>query len=222
MFRARLPFSWVVAGVALAAYAALNHYVMAVHPGSSLAAWLPLAPVAMAAAAVAWRSRWRYPLLGAGLLALVWLSPDRLAPGEKVLYAYLAEHVGINLLLGWGFGSTLLAGREPLCTRLARSVHGALPPEVERYSRAVTAAWTAFFAGVAAVSLLLFFSASIDAWSIFANFVNLPLAVAMFVAEYRVRLRVLPDFPHASILTGFRSFTASPKPAGAVAESGRG
>jgi uncharacterized membrane protein len=224
MVRARFPFSWIVAGIALAAYAAVNHYVTAVHPGSSLAAWLPLAPVALAAAAVAWRSRWRCPLLvgGAGLLALVWLSPDRLAPGEKVLYAYLAEHVGINLLLGWGFGRTLLAGREALCTRLARSVHGALTPEVERYSRAVTVAWTVFFAGVAVVSLLLFFRASIEAWSIFANFVNLPLAVAMFVAEYRVRLRVLPDFPHASILTGFRSFMASPRPAGAVAESGRG
>lgn len=224
MARARLPFSWIVAGIALAAYAAVNHYVTAVHPGSSLAAWLPLAPVAIAAAAVAWRSRWRYPLLGggAGLLTLIWLAPDRLAPGDKVLYAYLAEHVGINLLLGWGFGSTLLAGREALCTRLARSVHGALPPEVERYSRAVTVAWTAFFVGVAAVSLLLFFSASVDAWSIFANFVNLPLAVAMFVVEYRVRLRVLPDFPHASILTGFRSFTAPPKPGAAVVEPGQG
>jgi uncharacterized membrane protein len=173
----------------------------------------------MAAAAVAWRSRWRYPLLGAGLLALLWLSPDRMAPGDTVLYAYLAEHVGINLLLGWGFGSTLLAGREPLCTRLARSVHGVLPSEVERYSRAVTVAWTAFFAGVAAVSLLLFFSASLEVWSVFANFVNLPLAVAMFVAEYRMRLRALPAFPHVSIVTSFRSFTALSKP---VAESGQG
>ncbi|QJD30839.1 COG4648 family protein [Methylococcus geothermalis] len=224
MSRSRLPLYWIVAGIALAAYAVLNHYVMAVHAGSSLAAWLPLAPVAVAAGAVAWRSRWRYLLLGAGagLLVLLWLSPERMAPGDKVLYAYLAEHVGINALLGWGFGSTLLAGREPLCTRLARSVHGVLPPEVERYSRAVTAAWTVFFGSVAAVSLLLFFFASIDAWSIFANFVNLPLAIAMFVAEYRIRLRALPDFQHASIMTSFRSFSASSKPAGAVAESGQG
>ncbi|WP_426121948.1 hypothetical protein ACPUBP_12420 [Methylococcus capsulatus] len=112
MCRARLALSWFFAGFALAAYAAFNHYLTAVHPGSSLVAWLPLAPVAMAAGAVAWRSRWRYSLVGAGagLLALLWLSPDRLAPGEKVLYVYLTEHIGINLFLGWGFGSTLLGG----------------------------------------------------------------------------------------------------------------
>ncbi|CAI8737138.1 putative membrane protein [Methylococcus capsulatus] len=224
MFRTRLPLSWFFAGFALVAYAAVNHHLTAVHPGSSLVAWLPLAPVAMAAAAVAWRSRWRYSLVGAGigLLVLLWLSRDRLAPGDKVLYAYLAEHVGINLILGWGFGSTLLGGREALCTRFARSVHGALPPEVERYSRAVTVAWTVFFGGVAAVSVLLFFAASVHAWSIFVNFVNLPLVVAMFVAEYRLRRRVLPDFPHAPILSGFRSFTAASRPGGAVMESGRG
>lgn len=224
MPRERLPVYGVAAAVAIAGYAALNHYVTAYHPDGSFAVWLPLAPVAVASAAVAWRSRWRYPLLGLGaaLLASASLWPDRWAPGDKLLYAYLAEHVGINALLGWGFGRSLRAGCEPLCARMARSVHGALPPEVAAYARSVTVAWTVFFGAIIAISLLLFFFASIDTWSIFANFVNLPAVVAMFVIEYRIRLRALPDFQHVSILTGVRSFMATSRPGETAAETGQG
>ncbi len=115
--------------------------------------------------------------------------------------------MGSNLLLGAMFGRTLAGGREPLCGRFARLIHGAaLPPAVDRYTRQVTVAWTAFFLVLAALSAGLYFAGRIEAWSILANFLTLPLVAAMFLVEYAVRLRVLPDWRRGSILDGVRAF----------------
>ena len=53
-------------------------------------------------------------------------------------------------------------------------------------------------------------------WSVFANLLSLPLVALMFACEYVVRLRVLPDVEHVSLLDGIRlylrSVRASPPP----------
>jgi hypothetical protein len=46
-------------------------------------------------------------------------------------------------------------------------------------------------------------------WSAFANFCGFPLVVAMFVGEYLVRGRALPDMQHATLLAGVHAFLAS-------------
>jgi uncharacterized membrane protein len=121
---------------------------------------------------------------------------------QAQLYAtavYGVPHAGAYSFLLWFFGRTLRRGKEPLITRLARRVHGALPPYMEAYTRAITVAWCVFFAVQLVVSALLFEFASPHAWSLFINILNFPLLAAMFAAEYLYRVTRYRNYPHASI-----------------------
>lgn len=121
--------------------------------------------------------------------------------------AYGIPHAAIYLSLLWLFGHTLRQGQEPLVTRLARRVHGTLPPELAAYTRRVTWAWCVFFGAQIAVSALLFRFASLHAWSLFINAQNFPLVALMFIAEYGYRMICHRAFPHASLIDGIRAFS---------------
>jgi uncharacterized membrane protein len=121
---------------------------------------------------------------------------------------YPVPHIAVNLLLLWFFARTLRPGREPLVTQMARYEHDTLPPDIERYTRRLTWAWCIYFAGIALTSLLLFALAPLSTWSWFANLLNIPLLLLMFVAEYAYRLLRFPGFSHASFLTAIRAFRA--------------
>ncbi|MBT9590368.1 MAG: hypothetical protein IV089_05595, partial [Thiobacillus sp.] len=125
-------------------------------------------------------------------------------------WAYFIQHAGTNLMLAAVFGVTLARGRQALCTRFAEAVHGSLAPEVLRYTRQITLAWTLFFIGVSLVSGLLFFLAPIETWSVFANFLTFPLVLLMFAVEFLVRLRKLPNLEKHSILDGMLAFWKTP------------
>ncbi|MDO9420792.1 MAG: hypothetical protein Q7T66_09025 [Herminiimonas sp.] len=114
-------------------------------------------------------------------------------------WIYLIQHIACNTMLCWFFAQTLLVGRTPIITTLARTIHPDMPDDVVRYTRTVTAAWAIFFAMQLLVSLLIFYVASIETWSVFANILNWPLVILMFVGEYFCRKRVNPDFKHATI-----------------------
>ena len=123
-------------------------------------------------------------------------------------------HAGAYLVLLWYFGRTLRRGREPLITRLARHVHGGLPPGVAQFTRRVTLAWCGFFAGQVAVSALLFAFAPFEAWSLFINVLNLPLVGLMFAADWvarAIRFRGQPRVPLARILHAFVEVTSKPE-----------
>ena len=98
-----------------------------------------------------------------------------------------------------------------MCTQLADKVHGPLSPREVRYTRGVTVAWTLFFFGIAAVSMLLYAAAPLRVWSFYINFCALPLIGAMFVAEYLVRRRTLPGGPRAGLLATVRVYFANPR-----------
>ena len=115
-------------------------------------------------------------------------------------------HATVYGVLLWIFGRTLLRGRDALVTRVARRVHGAIAPEIEAYTRAVTLAWCLFFAGQVAVSALLFAFAPLEAWSLFVNVLNVPLLVLMFGAEYLYRVTRYPDHPRTTIPGMLRAF----------------
>lgn len=199
-------------GVIVLTYLAGVHYLTVYTTLSSGIRVLLFVPLLAGLLAAAWRTRWRMPAVtaaGALVLGLTW-APSALLPGDRVLYVSLAEHLGLNGFLAWVFARSLRPGREPLCSRLAREMHGALPPEVVRYTQGITLAWALLFIAILCVSVLLFFLAPIQVWSTFANLLNLPIVVAMFVIEYRVRMRALPDFKHASFLSGIQAFRLSP------------
>ena len=127
---------------------------------------------------------------------------------------YFTQSICTNAALGLIFGRSLAAGREPLCTHLATMVRGPLQPPVARYTRQVTVAWTIFFTAMIAASSLLFILAPVAVWSAFANLLSMPLVAAMFIAEYAVRKRVLPDLPRTHVLESLRAYwSASAVPA---------
>ena len=97
------------------------------------------------------------------------------------------------------FAMTLRRGRDALITGMARRLHGPLVPELATYTRRVTIAWSCFFAAQLTTSVTLFFFAPLPVWSFFVNILDIPLVVAMFAAEYLVRLRCLQDPPRHSI-----------------------
>jgi uncharacterized membrane protein len=104
-------------------------------------------------------------------------------------------------LAAW-FGGSLRPGREALVTRFARRTEGSLSPEGLAYTRSVTLAWSLFCATMAGTSTLLYFLAPVEAWSLFANLLSLPLVGAMFVAEFTVRMRVCPELSRGGLLRG--------------------
>jgi uncharacterized membrane protein len=215
-----MRMSWVriARGLAIAAgvvaYPVLAHYSTVTSAATtmpSLGVAVSLAPSLAIALWLAWRSP-RRPLmllLGVAVAGLLGLSWDTLQ--RNFNWVYFLQHAGTNVMLAMVFGTTLLRGRQPLVTRLAGMVHRTrLAPEVLRYTRQVTLAWTLFFLATALVSSLLFCCASMGTWSVFANFLSFPLILLMFALEYAVRLRRLPDVERHSILEGVRAFWNRP------------
>ena len=104
------------------------------------------------------------------------------------------------------FARSLAPGREPVITHVARLTRGALPPEIQRYTRRVTIAWCVFFAGQLALSALLMAILPRSQWLWFVTLFNLPLAGVMFLGEYAVRLIVLRHHRHEGLSSMIRVF----------------
>lgn len=197
--------------VLIVAYSVLSHYSNAHAQARDLATALALAPSSILGIALLWR--WRgvwLAIVGAVLLAL---CLDYLWPELRANFAlvYLVQQAGLSALMAGTFAVTLLKDRTPLCTLLADKVHGPLTPQEFVYTRQVTAAWAIFFLLMALANLLLFAYAPFALWSVFANFISLPLVVLMFVAEAAVRKRVLPQTNSGGIIATLRVYFASPR-----------
>jgi uncharacterized membrane protein len=172
----------------------------------AVGASLSLVPVAAIAIWAMRRSRRPLTALVAIVAAAVALGAGWPVLERHFQSVFFVEHATTNLALATVFGRTLVADREALCTRFARLLHGALPIEVERYTRQVTLAWTLFFALVFTLSCVLYLGGFLEAWSLLANVLGIVLIAAMFVVEYAVRLRVLPNWQRTGILEGIRAF----------------
>lgn len=203
--RRRLAVALAV--VLSAAFALFAHFAILEGVPPTVGAALSLVPLAGLALWALRRTRYAAAawVAVAALGVALWLGWGQLERHFPSLF--FVEHAGANLVLGLLFGRTLLARREPLCTRFARLIHGTLPPEVERYTRQVTVAWTAFFAALFALSCALYLGGFLAAWSFLANIASPLLIAAMFVVEYAVRLRALPHWERVGILGGIRAFS---------------
>jgi uncharacterized membrane protein len=113
--------------------------------------------------------------------------------------ASAVTHWGIYSSLLLTFGLTLRPGHEALITTMARKLHGDIPDELALYTRHVTIAWCGFFMMQLAISITLFCFAPLIVWSCFVNIFDIPLVVAMFLAEYMCRLRCLRNPPRHSL-----------------------
>jgi uncharacterized membrane protein len=208
---ARRIARWLGIAALIIGYPLLAHYTNQRKDLHHLGAMVALAPMALLALVLAWRSPQRVLMLGVLALAgcALGLAWPALAQNHGVLY--WLQHAGMQCFLFILFGRTLIGGQVPLCTRFARAVHtpARLTPAHEHYARQITLAWTVFFAAMGLTSTALFFMAPLTVWSVFANFLT-PLAVVlMFIVEYRVRRWLLPHLPHARMLDAVRAFTSS-------------
>jgi uncharacterized membrane protein len=199
--------------VSVIGYSVLAHYSAATSAATtfpSLGVAVSLAPSLIILLLLAWRSprRLLMSLVCVGVGVLLWMFWGALE--KNFNWVYFLQHAGTNVMLAAVFGVTLARGRQPLCTRFAEVVHGDITAEVARYTRHVTLAWTLFFLAVSLASTLLFLFASIEVWSIFANFLSFPLILLMFAVEYLVRLRALPNLEKHSIMDGVLAYWKTP------------
>jgi uncharacterized membrane protein len=207
-WRRRLQLAAIIAFVV--AYAGLSHYSNSVAKTHDVGVGLALGPLLAVGLALVWR--WTHLLVAllaaaaaAVLLRHYWPLLERNFP-----LVYLLQEAGFYSLLAASFGLSLRRHETALCTQLADKVHGPLSAQEIRYTRQVTVAWTIFFLAITLVTMVLFATAPLRIWSLFANFFAVPLMLLMFAAEYAVRRRVLPHVQGAGMLAAVRVYFASP------------
>jgi uncharacterized membrane protein len=138
-----------------------------------------------------------------------------------------ATPVIINFFVAWVFGHTLARGQVPLVERLARLLHESetLPPDIVRYARSVTLAWTLLLCALGLLNLTLAlvaepggilailgitppFTVSVETWSLFANCIDYLIAGAFFVGEYFYRDSRFPEHPYRNLIDFVRRAAA--------------
>jgi uncharacterized membrane protein len=135
----------------------------------------------------------------AGMLVLLIASYQP----QQLVQAYPVLVYGAMFFL---FAASLLKGSTPLVSRFAILIRGgSAPPVVVNYGRRATQAWVCFFLAMILISLYLGNTASLQAWSWFANFFSYLLVGAMFVVEFAIRRCVLKGHVDYS----FRQFIRS-------------
>ena len=200
----------VAVAAALITYALLAHHVNASGQASALGAGLALTPLLFLGAAMALRTESRT----AGIILLLtiagtaWLKWPTIEQHAGIIF--WLQDISLMLVLFVTFGRTLINDRKPLCVGFAEAMNGGkLPLSHRRYAYWVTVAWVAFFGIMAVISTALFFGifgASRATWSVFVNYLTLPLVAFMFVIEYLIRRIVLPDAPSTHILAAVEAY----------------
>jgi uncharacterized membrane protein len=196
--------------VFLVAYSLLSHYSNSNPQAQELGAALALTPMLAIGLALVWRWVGAMPALLTSLAAAFLVRHYWPLFTKNFSIVYLVQQCGFYTIMAVTFGRSLLKGRVPLCTQFADKVHGPLSDPELRYTRSVTAAWVMFFLANLAVTGLLFEFAPLKIWSIFVNFCSLPLILGMFVAEYAVRRRALPQLKRSGLIATLRVYFANP------------
>lgn len=209
----RLTRLLVIAAIAVAgtAYLAFSHLLTIDERPSLLMLALGVTPLTVMVLLAAWHSRMRWMALTllAALAITVLLYLEALR--NHVNWLYFMQHAGTMTLLAITFGSTLGRGdADALCSRVTRlMLVGPADPVYMRYTWKVTLIWTAYFIASGIVSVGLFFYGPLAVWSYFANLLTPVIVGLMFVIEYLVRVRVLPNRAHFSIaqtIQAYRSY----------------
>jgi uncharacterized membrane protein len=187
-------------------YSLLANYTLQSKAHASIGVVVAITPIVLTLFALAFNAKRRFLMLSLLLLAspLLWLAWTYFK--QHYDWIYWLVHESLQFVLFITFARTLKSNQQPLCTQFAQMVHGSLSPALIRYTRKVTVAWVLFFATVIIISSWLFFFYPIEIWSIFSNFVYLPLVAMMFIIEYLVRLRSLPKKDRTNMMDAIHAF----------------
>ena len=197
---------WLGIAALVVAYPLLAHYTNNPAHDPRLGAAVSVAPIIAIVLILAWHSQRRVLMLSLVALSCLLIVVAWPLLESHFGLVYWLQNIGMYLILFATFGRTLLAGQQPLCTRFSEALYGPSTPLHARYTHQVTVAWTLFFAAMALLSTLLFFLAPLAIWSVFANFLTLPLVALMFIVEYGIRRSVLPDTGHMRFFDAVRAF----------------
>jgi uncharacterized membrane protein len=190
------------------AFSVLSHYSNINPQARDLRTLLALAPMLTLGLVLVWRWSGAFIALPAAAATAYLLHAFWPAFAQNFSIVYLVQQVGFYSIMAFTFGRSLRKGSVPLCTQLADKVHGPLSALELRYTRRVTLAWVIFFLFNVAANFLLFEFAPLRIWSVFVNFCSLPLILLMFVAEYAVRRRVLPQVHRSGLIGTLRVYFA--------------
>lgn len=206
----RLTRLFVIATVAVAgaAYLAFSHLLTVTERPSTLMLVLGVTPLTVMGVLAGWNSRIRWWALTffAALAVTVLMYLEELR--NHVNWLYFMQHAGAMVLLAITFGSTLGQGdADALCSRVTRLMLPDLAdPAYMRYTWKVTVVWTVYFIASGVLSVGLFFFGPITIWSYFANLITPLMVGLLFVVEYLVRVRVLPDRVHFNIAQTIQAY----------------
>jgi uncharacterized membrane protein len=190
------------------AYSVLSHYSNLNPQAQDLRTALALAPMLTLGLVLLWRWSGVFMVLLAAAATAYLLRTFWPLFAQNFSIVYLLQQTGFHSIMAFTFGRSLRKGSVPLCTQLADKVHGPLSALELRYTRQVTLAWMIFFLCDVAANFLLFEFAPLSIWSVFVNFCSLPLILLMFVAEYAVRRRVLPQVQRNGLIATLRVYFA--------------
>lgn len=190
------------------AYSVLSHYSNLNPQAHDLRTLLALAPMLTLGLVLLWRSSGALTALLAAAATAYLLRTFWPLFAQNFSIVYLVQQAGFYSIMAFTFGRSLRKDRVPLCTELADRVHGPLSELELRYTRNVTVAWAIFFLLNLAATFLLYRFAPLRIWSLFVNFCSLPLILLMFVAEYLVRRRVLPQVQRSGLIATLRVYFA--------------
>lgn len=195
-----------VTALLLVTYSVAVHLTTASAQPSDLGAAVAVLPPLGFGLLLAWRAthRRRWLAVWSLVAAATALGWPQLRSGFA--WIYLLQHAGSFALLALLFGSTLRRGELALISRVHQLVHGQLPPLAARYTRGVTQAWALFCTAMTLTSLALFALGPRESWSLFANALTPVLVIALFAAEYLLRVCLLPASMRSGLLDSIRAF----------------
>ncbi len=170
------------------AFVALVHGAVLIGvPAIGVAAFVLLCVVNAAlalAGGASWRAAAVWTLLGVLVLGALVAS---IAGWSDLSALVFLPPVVVNGGLLYLFAETLRPGREPIITRFRRMEKGSLTPELRRYTRRLTALWSAFFLAALGLSVALPFHGDWELWSWVVNFGCPAAAAAFFLGEHVYR-----------------------------------
>jgi uncharacterized membrane protein len=205
MSKARVAAAAIVAA-SVVAYALASYALMARAPGHPWTVAALFGPLLLALGAAGWQRRHLPTLAGSAAGVAVLAAVVARGGVGDIHRMYLLQHVGIHLALGWGFAVTLRRGATPFITMLAERVHERLTPAMVAYTRALTAAWAAYFGAMVVLSLAIYALAPWRGWSLFCTLVTPAAALAFFVGEHVWRYRRHPEFERASLGAAWQAY----------------
>lgn len=195
---------WLGIALLVIGYPALAHYTNENVENGQLGAVVAIAPAGVVSLMFAWKASPRWVWLTLLVLAFAAVAASWGLLEHHFGLVYWIQDAGMQAVLFMTFARTLFAGRKPLCTHFAEMAHGEITPQHAHYAGQVTWAWTIFFAVMAIVSTGLFFLAPLSVWSVFANFLTLPLIALMFALEFLVRRMLLPEMRTSRFIDAFK------------------